>query len=84
MSADPLGFINIDYFLEQIAENAICSVTPEILGYFSTMTQHFFGALISYQFSSIQTAGYEFFNEAKELAKYHLTVSCLWSVGTRL
>ena len=26
-----------------IAENTICSATPEIFGYFSTMTQHFFG-----------------------------------------
>ena len=27
-----------------IAEKTICSATPEILGYSSTMTQHFFGA----------------------------------------
>ena len=26
-----------------IAEKKICSATPEILGFFSTMTQHFFG-----------------------------------------
>jgi len=32
-------FLSTNY----IAENITCSATPEILGYFSTMTQHFFG-----------------------------------------
>ena len=41
-----LGFHNVSgencISLRQSKEKTICSVTPEILGYFSTMTQHFF------------------------------------------
>ena len=38
LSAENFSTIN------HVAENTICSATPEILGYVSTMTQHFFGA----------------------------------------
>ena len=54
-----------------IAENTICSATPEILSYF-TMT-HF----LAYQFSTIHTASYEFIVKPEESAECHQTLS-LW------
>ena len=49
--ADPSGFINVDYFLERnfsppirLQKTQSVGATPKSLGYFSTMTQHFFGA----------------------------------------
>ena len=50
-------------------------ITLEIIGYFSTMTQHFFGAEISYQFATMHTASYEFLMRPKESAECHQTLS---------
>ena len=56
-----------------IAENTICSATPEILGYFSMMTQHFFWhvnlfSVLNYTYS-------EFLMKPKESAGCHQTFS---------
>ena len=39
------------------------------------MTQHFFGAKISYRFSTMHTASYEFLMKPKELPGCHQTLS---------
>ena len=44
-----------------IAENIICGATLEILGYYSTMIQHFFGT-----FSTVHTASYGFLTKPEE------------------
>ena len=60
-----------------ITENTICSAAPEILGYFSTMTQHFLACklIISSQLS------YEFSMKPKESAECHQTFTS--RVGSR-
>ena len=55
-------------------------VAPEILDYFNAMTQHFFGAQISYQFATMHTVSYEFLMKPEESAGCHQTLSS--RVGT--
>ena len=73
--ADPLGFINVDYFLEtnfppsnHTAENTICDCNTR-KSPLSMMTQHFFGTQISYQFSTMHTASYECLMKPKEISQ---------------
>ena len=87
--ADPSGFINVDHFLGEnfpttnhIAENTICSATPEI----SWLLQHddtaLFGMWTSYPLSTMDTASYELLMKPQESAECHQTLSSqdlVWS-----
>ena len=45
------------------------------------MTQHFFGAQISYQFATMHTVSYEFLMKPKESAGCHQTLSSRVGAG---
>ena len=45
------------------------------------MTQHFFGAQISYQFATMHTVSYEFLMKPEESAGCHLTLSSRVGAG---
>ena len=64
-----------------IAEKTIRSATPEILGFFNTMTQHFFGALSVLNY--MHTASYELLLKPKESARCHQTLSAWVGSGDK-
>ena len=60
-----------------VAENTICGCSTGNSCYFNAMTQHFFGAQISYQFATMHTVSYEFLMKPEESAGCHQTLSLL-------